>query len=466
MEEKSNVILLTIDSLRADHLGCLGYSKEVSPYIDDLAKKGVLFSWAISNGSNTPSSFPSIITSSHPLVHPSGKQRGLPPNWLFLSEKRVTIAEVLKKSGYSTAAFNSNPWTSSFFGYNRGFDVFEELDYSSGITDILKDIDILHKHLYHLRRIYTALYEIILRGKSKHAHRASVLNRKAINWLEDHSNGFFIWLHYMDVHAPFIPPEIAFLERINALRLFRKVEKYKPNFSEDELKMFVKFYDGEIKYVDHEIGNFLNEIKKIGVSLDNTYIILTADHGEQLMEHGVVGHGLLYDEVIHVPLIICGPEIEENTVIRNQVELLDICPTILDLLRIQQVEGSQGTSLVSLIKGEKSQKKDIISETISDIGWKILSYRTEEWKYILVLDENDKKIDAELYNLKDDPKEKESLVEKRKEIVDKFETKILTHMLTEKPMLAKKTEKESAIFQFDAKEKDQIKKRLKSLGYI
>lgn len=467
MDGRQNVILLTIDCLRADHLGCLGYSKKVSPNIDDLAKNGVLFSQAISNGGNTMSSFPSILTSSYPIVHFS-EERMLPYRWLFLSETRETIAEVLKRNGYHTAAFHSNPWISSFFHYDRGFNTFDDgTDKLFGKSELFRDVKILHKILNNFR-LGNALYRT-LRGHKGNTDRASVINKKAILRLKNNSDNFFIWLHYMDVHGPYIPLESTVLERINAFRIYRK-SKDPENFSEQDLKILISFYDLEIKYVDSEIGSFLNEVSKMGISLDNTYVILTADHGEQFMEHGLVGHGFLYDEVIHVPLIIAGPGIRPQ-VIQEQVCLLDLSPTILDLLNIPKVESFQGTSFRPVMNGEKSRKKGVISEgnTFVYLGNTAsrFSYRTEKWKYILLLDENYKQIDAELYNLQNDPKEQENVIEKERKIAKELKLKLLDHIAMEnRERLKKVGMKERPKIEYDEEEGKEIEKRLRSLGYM
>jgi len=459
MNKKQSVILLTIDSLRADHLGCLGYFKDVSPNIDKLASEGALFSQAISNGDATPSSFPSIMTSSYPSLH-LVREILLEGRWrkmLCLSSDRVTIAEVLKENGYSTVAFNAkNALISSFFHYDRGFDVFD---------DQMHEIEF--KGIKAPNKILDVPTRCIRAGKyvlGKKPYSASAINKKAISWLRKNRDSFFIWLHYMDAHHPYNP--IGFIERIKAFRLDRKMRSRR-YLSEAELKMLVKIYDDAIKYVDHQIGCFLHELKKEGISCDETNIVLVADHGEQFMEHGWIGHGFVYDEVLHVPLVICGPGVRKKTVIKDQVPLLDIGPTIVDLLHIRKVKSFQGRSLLPLISGKEDIKRVVISEGKNPLidNSKLFSFRTEEWKYILTLDNDNRQLKVELYNLYADPREKENLIETEKTKAEEFKLNILNHIEMEERE-RNKTNKTRDRQTYSILEKRKIEERLKELGYI
>jgi arylsulfatase A-like enzyme len=308
-------------------------------------------------------------------------------------------------------------------------------------------------------------YEILGIGSD----RANTINKKAIRLLRKNKSGFFLWLHYMDVHAPYNPG--SFFQRIEAFRLSRKIKGGK-NLSEYELRMLMRIYDSAIMYVDYEIGCLLDELKRMGISYDDVYIILIADHGEQFMEHGEIGHGALYDEVLYVPLIISGPGIEKSTVIKHQVSLLDLSPTILDLLCIPGVNSFQGKSLLPLINGNDNTERTVISEggarfidsiNLKSINLNLFSFRTEEWKYILSLDEGKKQVKAELYNLIADPKEKENLIEREKIKADEFKLNILNHIAMEERLKADKTTEHET---YNIREKKKIEERLRDLGYI
>jgi len=247
-------------------------------------------------------------------------------------------------------------------------------------------------------------------------------------------------MHYFDPHQPYLPVEMSLSERIRAVQLNNKVylssmnfdpRKRNVNLSKNELKEIISLYEREVEYVDSEIGLFLTELEKLGVDLENSYIILTADHGEEFMEHGdLEHHRKLYDELIHVPLIICGPGIRGNRVVRDQVSLIDIVPTIFDLLGYQPLKEFQGRSLLPLIKGQNLPRKAVISEYCFIEGIEGYSYRTEDYKYILKLERG--KRYNELYNLLEDPEEQHNLVLDEKELTQEYETKVSSHILMQR----------------------------------
>ena len=201
--EMKNAILITIDALRADHLSCLGYHRKTTPQLDEIAKHGILFKNAISNGASTPTSFRPILTSTYHSMYNDDR---------YLSKYRLTIQEALKRHGYSTAAFHSNPYLSGYFGYNRGFDTFVEIsDFKKG--DLFKGIEtkgfesLFHKFLFELKLMKFKLKKLYKFSKGEVYAKANTLNEKAIAWLKEHPEKFFIWLHYMDVHTPYTPPK-------------------------------------------------------------------------------------------------------------------------------------------------------------------------------------------------------------------------------------------------------------------
>lgn len=455
MSKGNNLILITIDCLRPDHMSCFGYHKNTTPKIDLLARKGVLFRQAISNGPNTYCSFPSIMTSSYAMMNSLGKEMGYPSRWIFLSEHNATIAEVLKREGYHTAAFHSNPWLSSFFHYDRGFDLFDDSLKAFRSSYFLKELGLGANLLYYVTRVI-GLYERLLNKQETSAHW---LNQKALSWLQKHVRArerFFVWLHYMDVHTPLIPPKLTFLKRIAAIKLEYKMRKRR-GVSRDEFKALVDLYDKEIEFVDREIDLFIDRLKGMSISSENTYFVITADHGEQLMERGFVTHGMLYDEVIRVPLIIIGPEIESNTVIEDQVGLLDLAPTIMGLLDISKVNSFCGTRLTPMIEG-KSVKKAVISENLSPS----VSFRTEEWKCIVSFGK-EKKI--RLYNLQRNPRETQNLAGQEKEIAREFTHQIENHIRREEAFRRKSRKKKPSQTERLKDDQEQIKARLKALGY-
>ena len=302
---------------------------------------------------------------------------------------------------------------------------------------------------YNLAR-YT--YELLL-GSNVPFERAELLNRKAIAWLKEQKEHFFVWLHYMDVHRPYKPPrkfqfnpkQLSSLEMSN---LNSKMRVKPEEMKEEDIRDIIDLYDGEIRYNDYAIKSLLEEMREMGI-LDDTVLIITADHGEEFGEHGDFAHhhAKLYEELIRVPLIIANSE-SKNIKIDEQVSLIDVAPTILDLLDIPASESFQGRSLVPVIKGEK-KSAGVITEAFGK-GKRNVSYRTKEWKYIL----NEADAKRELYNLREDPGEKRNLYGEEKERVKEFELKIKEHVSEQRKII--KGPKE---------EKERIKQRIRELKY-
>lgn len=445
-----NVILLTIDCLRADHLGCLGYEKEVSPNIDHLANKGVFFSQIYSNGPNTPTSFPSLLSSTYASQHPLNFRKTFTTSPAIpISEKTLLLPELLSREGYATAAFHSNPYLSSFFNYERGFDTF----YDSMIKEQREMLRQKFKKIFNrdsaTYKITNYIYELLgfLAGKHFYHQPAEKINKKGLSWLKQTSNKFFLWLHYMDPHTPLNPPNSSFIDRYTAFRLHRRHFKRK-KFPPNQREKIVELYDNEISHLDEQIAIFLKRLRDLGISLDNTLLILTTDHGCNLGEHNSIPmeHNKLYDENLHVPLIILDPDLKFSGKIEKDGELLDLPPTILDLLGMEKIDQFLGESLLPLRrKQSRERKKEVISEFPR---WNF-SYKTKKWKLILRYKEEKQK---ELYNLQEDPKEIKNLIEEKKEKAKIFEDKIRQH-IHEHSLFRRKEEKK----------RKKIKKRIKHL---
>jgi len=461
---KKNVILITVDCLRSDHLSCYGYNKDITPNLNYLANRGALFLQAISNGPYTGASFPVVFSSEYPCIFPKEYEninQLNPPR--FLSQNGVLLAEVLKKNNYSTGAFqDSNPYISSYYGYNRGFDFFEDFlnlskTKSSAHSKWIKQLKSLlrrHEFFQTLIQLWGFVKTYIFGAYP--IQGAERITKEAISWVEKQARPFFLWIHYMDVHEPYVPPN-------EYLKRFRWIGKRLKHFNYDtknmyktELKLLISLYDGEIRYADQAIGLLLEKLQRLNI-LNDTFIVVTADHGEEFGEHGEFQHHpKLYDELLHVPLIIAGPGIQKIEV-KKQVGLIDLAPTILDLLNIPKVDVFCGTSLVPLLNGLKDEKTTpVISEYFSE-GRRGISYRTNEWKYIVLFEYASKQIiQEELYNLQSNPVETINLVNSEREKVKELRSKVLSHIAIEE---------QRAIKYEEANIKGKIK-RLKDLGKI
>jgi choline-sulfatase len=349
-----DVYLVTIDTLRADHIGCYGYKQVETPALDALAAEGVRFSQAFTHSPITNTSHITILTGLLPSVH------GVTDFGIPLAPEHVTAAELLKKQGYQTAAFigavilDSNTLAP---GLDRGFDYYDNFPPKTESKE-------------RWGRVERRGMEVV-----EHAEA----------WFDKHRAGpHFVWVHMYDPHDPYEPPPPF-------------AEKYKDHL-----------YDGEIAYADSALANWIAYLKKAG-AYDNAIIIVMGDHGEGLGEHGEETHGLfLYDSTLHVPLILKTPEeAHRGTVIDAQVRTTDILPTILSATGVAAPTTLNGESLFPLLdkSAPVSSGRQLYGETDYPLRWGWASLRA-------LRADNAKLIEAprpELYDLQADPRELKNL---------------------------------------------------------
>lgn len=406
----TNVVLVTIDSLRADHLSGWGYERNTSPVIDSLATNGISFD-AYANASWTRASFPSIITSTYPLEY---------GGFEYLSDKRTTVGSAVSEAGHETAAFHSNLWLSRDYNYDRGFDTFYDSKTDPSLlakarTFVklqLDDDGIVYRTLQWL---YDTTEEKAGVDVGQTYKDAETITDEALDWIESTEDGFFAWVHYMDVHHPYVPhPEVSEdlgididVSEREAVQLRRKMLEEPSEVNDEEFQTLIDLYDTEIRYTDEQIGRLVERAKRHGGD-DDTAIVVTSDHGEEFRDHGRFSHQpTMYDEILHVPVVIDGAghtaEIEPKGRQSEQVELLDIAPTVTDLADAPTPDSYRGRSLLEA--AGSGRNIEVISETTSGDEYK-LSVRTPDWKLIW-----DRDIDTEeLYNLESDPGEMENLI--------------------------------------------------------
>ncbi len=390
-----NVVLIIVDTLRSDHLGCYGYDGVETPHIDNLAKTGIRFEEAISHAPITLPSISSILTSLIPFEHGVHYNEGY-----RLPDDVTTLAEVLAGAGFETAAFVSAVVLDSVFGTHQGFDHF----------------DASFPDPFRLHQASLKPLEVVF-GKTQ--RRAEDVTTSAISWLDGREDGpFFLLLHYFDPHIPYDPPP-PFAPAMEE-------GKY-----EEILTQQIKFYDGEIAYTDHQIGIFLDSLREKDL-VDNTLIVFTSDHGEGLGDKGEDTHSVfLYESTIRVPLILSGATgFMAGRVIEGPVRLIDIYPTILDILTIEPPPGIAGESLVPVIAtGADEVERPVYLETYAnrlERGWSILKgVRLDGWKYI-------EAPTPELYFLEDDPGETRNLYEVNEHVGMGMEAKL--RELEERPV--------------------------------
>jgi len=433
-----NVILVTIDCLRADHLSCMGYIRNTSPFIDTLAKEGMVFSEAIVNGAGTFASFTALLTSTYPFMRGG-----------FEKLNRKTIAEVLKKRGYRTAGFNDNGFLSPYFGFDRGFDYFNCLSVQQKKTQIGKLLDKFRKVVGDIAQM-TFGSDCNMNGKT--------VTKLVLDWLkENYKYDFFLWIHYMDVHGPHYaprsyytkigvkPPSLIELYKLNRKLGNNPSELYKKGeISNKDIELLKNTYDAEIRYVDDCVSKLFNTLDSLGIKKKTT-LIIAGDHGEEFFEHGGYHSNLnLYDEMIRIPLIIYGPNVPKKRV-NTQVRQIDIAPTILKILNEDCEIDFLGKDLI-----DNAGSKYVITEAayysisgdrsgkIVDIDFSLrkTSIRAEingqKWKYIYCM----KHKVEEFYNLTKDPLERNNLIKSKKntiakEILEELENILMLHLKRE-----------------------------------
>jgi len=457
-KQKPNVILIVMDAVRADHLSCYAYHRKTSPNIEKIARNGVLFENAFSAAEWSPPSHASIFTGKYPSFH-----RTLGRN-VFLGEDNITLADVLNLNGYLTIGMSGNMIISPEFKFDKGFQKYVVVDtpdnsFSARARFIGESPkDFVRTLIYGPDRFIYRTNEIIRNFLSKH----------------DRKKPFFMFINFYNCHAPYDPPRpykklfcgsfdepsLFIVDFLSKKILGKTMEKItdrnldirKLNYaasddgqysfigkelrvSPEEWEIIRSWYDGEISYLDHRIGELISLLEKKGY-LDNTLLILTSDHGESFGEHGLATHQFgLYDSLLQVPLIMtCPGLIPSGKRISSLVSTIDIFPTVLDLLNVRGSDDTiQGRSL-SLFNNKKVH--DFIcaecgeSVTNIDAGWfalqprrpKLKEYdkgfkclRTKSYKYIVSSDQNE-----ELYDIQKDPFENRNLASLHPEKVEYF----------------------------------------------
>jgi len=349
-------VLVTIDTLRADHVGCYGATTEATPTLDALARRGVRFETAISPAPLTLPSHATLFTALDPPAH------GVRSNGAFrLDEGPATLAERFRSAGFATAAFVSAFVLDRRFGLTRGF---ERYDDELGVQD--EDVGV-------------------------ESRRAGETVDAALGWLEDAPARFFLWLHLYDPHAPYEPPE--------------------PH----QTRQLGRPYDGEIAYADAELGRLLAALDARFPD-GRTLVLVTSDHGESLGEHGEPTHAFtVYDATQRVPLILAGPSVPAGVVEPRLVRLADVAPTLLALAGLPPLDGVSGASLLPAPGAPREPGAGVAwVETLApqlDLGWSpLLGVRTPEHKYV-------RAPRPELYELASDPGETRNLAAERPDLV-------------------------------------------------
>ncbi|MFC2163477.1 sulfatase [Acidobacteriota bacterium] len=441
-EEEMNIILISIDTLRADHLHCYGYDRETSPNIDQLAQDSVQFLNTFSDSPWTLPAHVSLFTSLFTINHGVNSLQNKLPSSL------VTLADILRQNGYSCSAFTGGGKVSAKFGFSKGFDFYGE-----------------SKVVFYQQNAVEQLF------------------KRATRWIDQNRDKpFFLFLHTYQVHGPYNPPapydQIFSTQKIDDNEAFLKKvlgrvgDKYRP-MKDTDREEIVSLYDGEIRYMDeHLIKPLIKQLRESNL-YDRTMIVFTSDHGEEFYDHQGWEHShSLYNELIKVPLIIKFPNSQYKGMrVDSSVRLIDIAPSILDASGLRSFKlGTDGQSLLRIIHGKEKGNRTFVSYLGPD-GFRHtpekISMNDNEYKLILNGRYSEKALSffkppppslerLELYHLVQDPMERKNLFNQRPETTQK--------LLKELEKRLKRSHKAKA--QEKSIIDEELEERLRALGYI
>lgn len=425
-----NVVIISIDTLRKDHLGCYGYHRNTTSNIDRLAHKGVIFNNAFSNSAWTVPGHMSMLTgllpSNHGLIYY--------PYPGCINDNITTLGMILQRLGFLTRGFYGAGYVSPRFGFGRGFH-----EYTTGGNNFENNM------------------------------------QQCLGWVEKaKSFRFMLFLHGFNCHNPFNPsPEFdIFSKNYNGNYSVDKLyREYKLPECREDIEHLIDKYDATILGADFILGKLFNKLEELKI-LSKTIIIITSDHGHGFGEHESFGHVTqLYDEVINIPLIFYAPGIfPEKKKIGDMVSLIDILPTIIDALGFKEAQQFDGLSLLPVMNGRSIEDRAIFSETGTTLKKKsnkkrglpkrymlpiVRCIRTKEWK--LIIDEND--MPLELYNVMDDMDEKLNLVESHPDMAGRLLKQFCEQGPTRKAqeLIAPQNKND-----YD----EELKQQLQALGYL
>lgn len=378
-----NLILLTIDVLRKDALGLYGGNLGLTPFLDSLKDKSLIFTRHHASGPYTQASFPGILASSYFLEYGDPKQ---------LSPRRTLVAEVLKQGGVATAAFHSNAYLSAFAGWNRGWTHFYD-SMQERVTDLAPYI------------------------------RGHDINKKVDSWLELHARRsagepLFLMVHYMDVHEPYVPddkyiakidPELR-LNKQEMFAMFKQVILPRDASDPEKVAILRKLYQAHVVEVDEYVREFFDILQSRDI-LDDCTVMITSDHGDEFGEHGGLSHdGKMYTELINVPLIIYNSNSNEGKTVDTVTSGVDIAPTIASLFGLEPPGKWHGEALLPLedytSKGAFGEAIGKLTHKVKDTDRPVHFYQEDNLKIIHRMD-----VDRwELYDLQSDPAERNDIL--------------------------------------------------------
>lgn len=337
-----NVVLVTIDTLRASSLGTYGYERPTSPFLDSLAAEGAVLD-ATASASWTKPTTATLLTGLHPRRH-GALEHGSP---LSTPDGMLTLAETFQEAGYVTASFVTNPNIKAAFKFDRGFDEYFDKLVEDTVTLASIRNSIFGKWLMNFSRH---------QFNWKYENDVNKVNEHVFPWLaKNKDNRFFLYLHYIDPHSPYSPPDEYY-------QMFKR-DAGLATFNDRKRIVGLDLYDGEIRYTDDGMKDLVDEMKELGI-WENTIFVLTADHGEEWFEHEVLGHGFsLYQEVVGVPLIFHGPGVPKGSRPESPVQILDMPATVLDLANTGHTQLGDGSTFRQLFTQGEMEDRSLFMDS-------------------------------------------------------------------------------------------------------
>jgi arylsulfatase A-like enzyme len=418
------IIIIDIDTLRADRLGCYGNHRNTSPNLDSLGAESILFNWAFSQAPNTGPSQTTILSGLYPTTH------GKIPDEAKVPDEALMLAEALAAEGFKTAGLHDGGYLSDFFNIGQGFDLYQDF-----------------------------------RGRG-----FSAIIPEAIDWLRANADThFLLFLHTYDTHTPYAPKEPYRSAFINGLEPpspgfdpsvetmeTARLSQYTDSpivFPENDIEWAKAMYDAEILYVDEWVGRLLEEIRSLNLD-ERATIVVISDHGEEFQEHGTVLHEKLYSSVTHVPLMIRLPGGVGATRVERVVGTVDLMPTLLDMVSVPIPESVEGSSLLPVMLGLEDASRG--GTTFSESPYFGIRRAVVHDTHHLLLTRRNSKV--ELYDFKRDTAEQQDLSGTHHDTVAELRTLLDHWIATTTPLVASGTGTEPL--------DNQTQEQLRALGYI
>lgn len=369
-DKRPNVLLISIDQLRADHLSCYGYARPTSPALDRLAGEGVLFEQHMSSSSWTLPGHASLFTSVPDSIH------GAFDTQMKLSEGQTTLAERFQRAGYSTAGFFSGPYMHPAFGMGQGFELYENC------TSYKQRLDGAAVESW-------AMDKDVMRASHEDITNPIVYSAFQKWFGSREKKPFFAFLHLWDAHYDFIPPppfdkqfDPDYTGPVTGRGFFSDPE-IRADMPERDKQHLLALYDGEIAWTDSYLAKIRADLEAAGL-LENTVIVVTSDHGTEFFEHGDKGHRkTLYDEVVHIPLVIRYPAaLPQKQRVSAQTRSIDVGPTLLELAGIAPPPDIMGVSLLALARDPQANHPKRAVMELTSVGRNMRAVRSLQWKLI------------------------------------------------------------------------------------